>query len=179
MVDRTTTTGGPIWAGLLVLMAGTFALAGDAAADETEDDFGATLEVSINLEIEEMDPLHFGIVGRPTTGSNTIELNWQNGQVDVGGDGDAYYVDGAERGHYQVEGPEGADIEVEAIIGDFGVDGLEVQQTYIENDDSTYQTSLSQAGVTEPLRVGGVVELTPEVPTGVHTANLYITASYQ
>lgn len=135
------------------------------------------ITISIPLDIHEQAQIDFGRVTRPTTGTNTFTLDWNNSQVTVTGGGDGFYVDGAERGRYRVRGPSGDTVEITATIGSFGVAGITVVETHLNGTSNTYTAVLNPSGMFF-AHVGGVLTIGPDAPAGLHTANFYITANY-
>jgi hypothetical protein len=148
-----------------------------AMADEVDEEFQASITISLNLEIMEQNEIDFGTIGRPSVGSNTITLDWDSGDIEIGGGGDAFYVEGAQNGRYRVRGPRDEDIVVTATIGSFGVPGIEVEETIVEGQSGSFLAQLNPSGMFF-AHIGGVLTLTPDAPAGLHTANFYITANY-
>lgn len=148
-----------------------------ATAGEADEEGTATIDISLNLDITERDPIDFGIIGKPSEDSNTITLNWQNGQLNIEGDGDAFYVDGAQNGRYQVWGPEGEEVEITGLIEDFDAEGIDVEETHLEGESNSEIVELPGSGVYN-ARVGGVITIDADAETGVHTTDFHITATY-
>ena len=167
---------GSLLATVAALTVGMSLLAVEAQASE-EADGQASIQISLNLEIFEQKELDFGMIGRPSSGSNTVTLDWDSGDVTIGGDGDGFYVEGAESGRYRIEGPSGEDIEVTATIGDFGVDGIEVEETHVNGTSNQEIVQLNPSGMFF-AEIGGVLLITSEAPAGLHTADFFITANY-
>lgn len=170
---------------LVVAVVLTYGFEAQAQEEEQQDDFIADIEISIPLEINEQNPVSFGIVGRPADSSSTITLDWNNGNLIV--DGEQIVAEDGEAGQYHVRGPSGAEIEVVAVLEDFDdVTGLSVEETHIEGESNTtvVEVTGNQGGgdsnpTGPPMGVGGVITLEPGVEPGFHQTDLVITARYE
>lgn len=160
-----------------VVVLGLISFPGSAVADEETEEFSAAIEISLHLEIFEQNQIDFGTVGRPSSGTNQLVLDWDSGDLTIEGDGDAFYVDGADRGRYRIQGPADETVEITTTIGDFGVDGIEVEETHMEGETNSQTVDLNPSGFYF-AEVGGVLTLTSDAPAGVHTADFFITANH-
>lgn len=147
------------------------------AGDETQGT--AEINISLDLEIHEQDPIEFGTITRPSsgTGDNQVTLDWESGDVTVTGDGNGFHVDGGQRGRYRVRGPRDEEVEITATIGDFGVPGITVEETHLEGEQDSVTVELNPSGMFF-AELGGVLTINSDVPEGVHTAEVYVTANF-
>lgn len=172
----------------IVALAGVAIIAAPAVAtaDDTEE-FGASISISLPLEINEQDPIDFGQIGRPSNQAATITLDWDGGGLEV--DGEQVVAEDGQEGRYHIQGPSGEEAQVHAEIHDFGVAEIETVETHIEGEDSTTTVEFTgnpgggggnnQNPLGPPVNIGGVVRIHPGVPFGQFEADLVIIATQE
>lgn len=164
---------------LVVMMLGVGSAHAQAQANGT-----ANVEVHDQLNLNEISPIDFGQIYRPTTGSSTFELYWiSNGRgwgtttMTISGGGDGSHVGGEQHGRYMIRGPRRQVVQISASIGSFNVPGIIVEQTFV-NGRSNIQTEQLDGGGFRRLRVGGVITVTSSAALGAHTADVYVIANF-
>jgi hypothetical protein len=166
----------PVLVTALVFALVSFA-ATTAAAQEAEGT--AEIEIIANLEIEEIELIQFGTIGKPTAGTQTFTLDPATGNVDDTDD-DGFAVDGtSSAGLYAVTGNNGESVTVLADIDDdFDLNGVSLTGLDIEGAGDEFTFALDGAGEGE-INVGGTVTVDSTADEGTSTANVTLTASYE
>lgn len=151
------------------------------SAEETEDEFDATIDILDNISIEQTDLIDFGTLGAPTTEPVDLTLDLTDG-VDLEGDDDAYHAEDANSGEATVTGDpdEGVWVRVEGI-DDFGD---EVTLNYLDFDGTEFSevgddVELFPEDGQEAFPIGGQVEVTEDVEAGTFTATVDLSANHE
>ena len=150
-----------------------------AMADPVTEEFDATIEVIANLGIDEMEMLDFGVVGKPTEGTETLTLD-SDSNAAIGGD--AFVVDGtANAGIYEVSGNPEDSVFVESdVVNDFNATGVSLLSLDIEDQGETHTIDMENGDDgTKEIAVGGAVEIDSEADEGEHQADIELTVSYE
>lgn len=155
---------------ILAGLAAAVAVVCTSATATADDDDGSA--------IREISPISFGQVGQPTTGSNTLTLDWQNGQLTMSGSGDGFYLGGSTNGRYQVRGQPNQAATITAELLQFSAEGVIVQEVHLNGESNTHATVFDGYGVTV-VRLGGVLSIEPDATAGYHITDLLITVDYE
>lgn len=144
----------------------------------------ANVEVHEQLNLNEIAPIDFGQIYRPTTGSNTFELywilrgrGWGTTTITTSGGGDGRHVGGEQHGRFMIRGPQRQVVQISASMGSFNVPGIIVEQTFLNGRSNIQTEQLDGAGFRR-LRIGGVITVTSSAALGAHTADVYVTANF-
>ncbi|WP_168210582.1 hypothetical protein [Persicimonas caeni] len=171
----------------VVLMVGVLVammLCAGSAYGQAQANGTGNVEVHDQLNLNEISPIDFGQIDRPTTGSNTFELYWiLNGRgwgtttLTTSGGGDATHLGNEQHGRYMIRGPRRQVVQVTASIAPFNVPGIIVERTFVNGRSDTQIEQLDGTGYRR-LRVGGVITVTSSAALGAHTTDVYVTANF-
>lgn len=150
-----------------------------AVANPSQAQGTAGITILESLEVAEQQPMHFGYVHRPSEGTNTLVLGYNDDSVITQGSGDAQYVDGtSSSGMYLVSGAPEQSIQLSVFADDFEDSSIVLEDTFIQGQDSEAVAQLDDAGQFL-AGIGGVITIDSDAPVGDHTTDVYVTVEYE
>lgn len=167
--------------GRAIAAAFVFSFVAFAATTATAQEAEGTAEIEIisNLEIEEIEIIQFGTIGKPTDGTQTFTLDPDTGEVDDSED-DGFAVDGeSSAGVYAVTGNNDEEVTITADVDvDFDLAGVSLASLDVNGGGEVVDILLDGAGEAE-INVGGTVNVDHDAAEGTSTADVVLTASYE
>lgn len=148
-----------------------------AVAGEAEG--SASITILESLAVSEETPMDFGYVHRPSQGSNTLELNPEDGTVETNGSGDAQAVDGTSTsGVFAIQGAPEQAIQMSVSVVDFEDPSISFDEAFIDGPSDVASTFLDEEGQ-HSAHVGGLVTIDADAQKGTHITDVHVTVEYE
>lgn len=129
------------------------------------------------LEVTETLSMSFGVISKPSVGSQTFTLDPLTGTVRAG-PGDGKVVESGRPATFSVTGDPDASIHVSVALGPFSGSGITALEASVEGPEDTATLALGPTGLAT-LRLGGRISVSSQATRASQTATVVVTVAYE